>query len=334
MSKVSVVMPAYNAEQYICEAIESILNQTYKDFEFIIINDGSTDRTKEIIKSYNDPRIVYLENEKNSGIVVTLNKGLDFATGEYIARMDADDVASPKRFEKQVAYMGKNKGIGVLGTGIIIFGEGMAEKSYSFSSNARQAKADLFFNSSLAHPTVMIRRSVLTEYKLAYEEEYNGLEDFVLWWRIAQVAEVNSLKEPLLYYRKHISQITKTRSEEFYQKYNKFIKERLSIFSVDVKDYEYNLLVKYCNGGHDQFTKKEIVEYIKFLKKMLDDNKKNKYFSNKELRHTFELSVSYIIHNIPCKEGDRKKLHGYAFQKRVLTSVMMVKLIIHKVLRK
>ena len=150
-------MPAYNAEQYICEAIESILNQTYKDFEFIIINDGSTDRTKEIIKSYNDPRIVYLENEKNSGIVVTLNKGLDFATGEYIARMDADDVASPKRFEKQVAYMGKNKGIGVLGTGIIIFGEGMAEKSYSFSSNARQAKADLFFNSSLAHPTVMIR---------------------------------------------------------------------------------------------------------------------------------------------------------------------------------
>ena len=98
-------MPAYNAEKYIGESIKSILNQTFIDFEFIIINDGSRDRTKEIILSYSNDRIVYLENEINSGIVVTLNKGLEYATGEYIARMDADDIAVAERLEKQIEFM-------------------------------------------------------------------------------------------------------------------------------------------------------------------------------------------------------------------------------------
>ena len=91
MVKVSVVMPAYNAEKYISEAINSILNQTYTNFEFIIINDGSTDRTADIVESFADKRIVYLENKKNMGIVYSLNRGLAFAKGEYIARMDAED---------------------------------------------------------------------------------------------------------------------------------------------------------------------------------------------------------------------------------------------------
>lgn len=109
MPKISVVMPAYNAEKYIGKSIDSILNQTYGDFEFIIINDGSKDSTKEIILSYSDNRIVYLENEINSGIVVTLNKGLEYATGEYIARMDADDIAVAERLEKQIEFMEKIK---------------------------------------------------------------------------------------------------------------------------------------------------------------------------------------------------------------------------------
>ena len=157
LNRISIIMPAYNAEKYIREAIESILNQTYTDFEFIIINDGSTDKTKEIIKSYSDPRIVYMENEENSGIVVTLNKGLKCAQGEYIARMDSDDISLPDRFEKQIAYMDKHKDVGVLGTSIIIFGEGIKEQIYQFDSKYKKAKADLFFNSSLAHPTVMIQ---------------------------------------------------------------------------------------------------------------------------------------------------------------------------------
>ena len=99
---VSVVMPAYNAEKYLREAIDSILAQTYTDFELIIINDGSTDSTKEVIHSYSDPRIIYIENERNSGICITLNKGLDASRGRYIVRMDSDDISVPERLEVQV----------------------------------------------------------------------------------------------------------------------------------------------------------------------------------------------------------------------------------------
>ena len=240
MCKVSVVMPVYNGEKYLKEAIDSILNQTYTDFEFIIINDCSEDNTEKIILEYKDERIVYLKNEFNMGISRTLNRGIEISKGEYIARMDADDISLPNRFEKQVAYMDEFKMVGVLGTGIIIFGEGIEEIPYSFASDMQQAKADLFFNSSLAHPTVMIRKKVLLVNNLAYEEEYEGLEDFVLWWRISKFAEVNSLEEKLLYYRKHLSQVTKTRSKEFYRKYNRFIKERLSVFSIDLNEMNIN----------------------------------------------------------------------------------------------
>lgn len=158
MIKISVVMPAYNAEKYIGQAIESILNQTYSNFEFIIINDGSNDKTKEVILSYKDDRIIYLENERNFGIVVTLNKGLEKANGEYIARMDADDIAEPNRFEKQIKYLDKNIEIGVLGSGICTFGENIESKKRLFTTNADQLKAELIFSSCIAHPTVMIRK--------------------------------------------------------------------------------------------------------------------------------------------------------------------------------
>jgi glycosyltransferase involved in cell wall biosynthesis len=292
MCKVSVVMPVYNGEKYLKEAIDSILNQTYTDFEFIIINDCSEDNTEKIILEYKDERIVYLKNEFNMGISRTLNRGIEISKGEYIARMDADDISLPNRFEKQVAYMDEFKMVGVLGTGIIIFGEGIEEIPYSFASDMQQAKADLFFNSSLAHPTVMIRKKVLLVNNLAYEEEYEGLEDFVLWWRISKFAEVNSLEEKLLYYRKHLSQVTKTRSKEFYRKYNRFIKERLSVFSIDLNDNEYKLLEKYCNGKQELFTYTETITYIKMLKKLLDNNKESCYFSQKKLRYVFELSAS------------------------------------------
>ena len=172
MPKISVVMPAYNAEKYIGEAIESILNQTFKDFEFIIINDGSVDHTKEIIQKYNDSRIVLLENDKNRGIVLSLNKGLDAATGEYIARMDADDIALMNRLERQAEYLDEHKDIGVLGTGICIFGEKIKEQKRVFTTNSEQLKAELIFNPCIAHPTVMIRKSVLQKYNFAFQKRF------------------------------------------------------------------------------------------------------------------------------------------------------------------
>ena len=119
--KATVLMPVYNAEKYVAEAIDSILNQTFNDFEFLIINDGSTDNSLDIIKSYDDPRITIINNETNLGLSHTLNKGIELARGEYIIRMDADDISLSIRLEKQIEFMDSNQHIGICGSWIQTF---------------------------------------------------------------------------------------------------------------------------------------------------------------------------------------------------------------------
>ena len=117
---ISVILPAYNADRYLTEAIKSILAQTYSNFELIILNDGSTDHTEQIILGFTDSRILYIDNHQNLGIVATLNKGLSVAQGEYIARMDADDISTAVRFEHQINYLETHPAVGVLGSAIQI----------------------------------------------------------------------------------------------------------------------------------------------------------------------------------------------------------------------
>ena len=156
--RISVLMPAYNSEQYVAESIESILNQTFTDFEFIIINDGSTDNTAKIIDEYakRDERIKFVNNSKNKGLIGVLNEGLNLARGEYIARMDSDDISLPTRFERQIAYMELHPKCGVLGTWFQMFGNA--------SNIVRHPKRinllNLLRDQHVGHPTVMIRKSV------------------------------------------------------------------------------------------------------------------------------------------------------------------------------
>ncbi|MPR33424.1 glycosyltransferase family 2 protein [Salmonirosea aquatica] len=210
--KISVIMPVYNGELYLREAIESILGQTYTDFEFIIINDGSTDTSGSIIDSYKDSRIKHIKNERNAGLVSALNVGIDLAQGEYIARMDADDISLPERFAKQVAFMNQHTEVGVCGTayqyignrsGTITLPESF-EKSFTFLSS----------NSCLAHPTVMIRRAVLEQHSIRYENDYPYAEDYAFWIRIGQVAHLTSLSEPLLSYRWHSANISQSTNRQ------------------------------------------------------------------------------------------------------------------------
>ena len=187
MPKVSVVMPAYNAEAYIGAAMESILSQSFGDFEFLILNDCSTDGTEAIIKSYDDPRIVYLKNEKNLGVAATLNKGLAAAQGEYIARMDADDFSLPQRFEKQVAYLDAHPEVAVLGTQVQFFSDRGDGEPFCYLGSPAQLKIDLLFASAIAHPSVMLRRQVILDMG-GYDRQFEGLEDYELWCRISEQA--------------------------------------------------------------------------------------------------------------------------------------------------
>ena len=207
MPKISVLMPAYNAEKYIKEAIDSILAQTFEDFELIILNDCSKDNTEQLILSYSDKRIVYLKNQENMGVAATLNKGIDAAKGEYIARMDADDISLPQRFEKQVAYLDAHSEVAVLGTEVENFDENGNLQPMVYRACAAQLKIDLLFASVLAHPSVMMRRQVVARLG-GYDREFEGLEDYDLWCRVAQEHAIAVYPEILLRYRIHSAQVT------------------------------------------------------------------------------------------------------------------------------
>ena len=328
--KISVVMPAYNAEKYIAEAIDSILEQTFKDFEFIIINDGSTDKTEEIILSYKDSRIVYIKNEKNMGIVYTLNRGLEAAQGEYIARMDSDDISLPTRFEEQVKYLENNSNIAVLGTAVIVFGEGILTDIHKFSYIPTKIKAELLFSCSLAHPTIMMRSAILKKYHLQYEEEYDGMEDFVFWWRIAQFEDISSLTIPLLKYRRHQAQITAVKNSQKIEKARRFLLERIQIFGIPFSKEELNSIQKYCIYSCKGITYTDIQNLIILYKRFLNINKKIKCFSQKDLREELCSSIIRYINSVQNLKNIKVRSYIFALKNKVLPMAVFLKLSVKK----
>ena len=198
---VTVLMPVYNAEKYVAEAIESILNQTYRDFEFIIINDGSTDRSEEIILGYEDSRIVYVRNERNIRLVATLNKGIRMASGRYIMRMDADDVSVNDRMEQQVKFLELHPDVGVCGSFLWVFGESIQPYLSERPEMDKNIRATMLVNNPLGHPNVMIRKSVMIDNDVWYDEKYYRMEDWGLWISMMPYCRFYNIQKPLLHYR-------------------------------------------------------------------------------------------------------------------------------------
>ena len=208
--KVSVLMPAYNAEKYIAEAIESILNQTYKDFEFIIVDDCSTDDTAKIIKKYakKDKRIKYFKNDENSGVTVSLNNGLKHCSGEFIARMDADDISLKDRFHEQLRFL---KDFDVIGTNIVFVnedGKQIGKRNYD-----EDVSKVITIESPLAHPTVMFKKSLVKE--RGYLEDLIAGQDYDLWlYLYSKGAKFKVIQKPLLKYRLHKETIKSKKTKQ------------------------------------------------------------------------------------------------------------------------
>lgn len=203
MPLVSVLLPVYNAESYVAEAIESILNQTYKNFEFIIVNDGSTDRSEEVILSFSDERIRYYRNEVNLGLIGTLNKSISLSSGKYLARMDNDDICLPERLAKQVAFLESHPEVGVLGTAFYnIDKTGEIFSETAFPSQHILLCWSLCFFSPLAHPTVLMRRE-LVQREGGYKVGIVHSEDYDFWCRLSSKTKLSNLQDVLFKLRKH-----------------------------------------------------------------------------------------------------------------------------------
>ncbi len=231
--RVTVLMPVYNGEKYLRQAMDSILNQTFTDFEFLIINDGSKDGSVEIIEAYDDPRIRLVHNEQNLKLVATLNKGIDLARGEYIARMDCDDISLPERLARQVAVMDKYPDVGVCGAWAWVIDS--AGKVFDKIKTPVGRKLASFYwrPSPFVHPTVMIRSAILKQNK--YDQRFADAEDYALWLSLCRVTGFYNLAEFLLLYRVHPASVTSTnRIIQLQNSYNAF-KE---FYGADMISYE------------------------------------------------------------------------------------------------
>lgn len=213
MPEVTIIIPVYNGEKYLREAIDSILCQTHSDFVLLIINDCSKDKSVEIIKSYNDQRIKLLDNEKNLGLSASLNIAIKNANSKYIARMDQDDISLPNRIEEQLKFMKENQDIGICGTYIEKFGVD-EPRTVKNPTKHDDIKVELLFQNPIAHPAVMINKEILDKHNFRYDTAYDGAEDYDLWERMSNSTKLANMPKVLLRYRIHESQLSRIAPEK------------------------------------------------------------------------------------------------------------------------
>ncbi|MCG3686180.1 glycosyltransferase [Aliarcobacter butzleri] len=278
---ISVILPVYNGEKYLKEAIESILNQTYTNFEFIIIDDGSKDSSLEIIKEYEkeDERIVAVSRE-NKGLIATLNEGIEKAKGKYIARMDQDDISLPNRFEEQLKIMENDKEIVVCGSWINVFGENRKEKISKYFQYDKEIKANLIMSCCFAHPSVMMRRDAFLDNNIWYDENFKNAEDYHLWTQLARVGKFYNIPKVLLNYRFLETSITRVADKNESQRkqvYTNIFAEALNL--IDYKRTKEEIELSFIISHKDRIkTNKIDLNKLKvYFDKIVQANQKNKF---------------------------------------------------------
>lgn len=267
MKKLAVLLPIFNAAPYINVSIDSILNQTFDDFDLYVYDDCSTDNTAEIVFSYSNPRIFYRKNVANLGIAKTLNKGLDelLPHYEFIARMDADDWSYPHRFEKQLDFLDKNKEIVLCGTQGYWLKDINQNPSagWEYPTDSEYIKYYLLFAATFGHSSIVFRSQSIANYNLRYDETITTCEDWELWVRISKIGKMGNLPDYLMKYR--ILENSNHRSSE---KLDKHLEERSKIISnywsyFDIPFFEQEIYELYF--GKIAITGKEFKSKIKKL---------------------------------------------------------------------
>lgn len=221
---VNVFMPCYNSEKYIRQAIESILGQSYKDFELVIIDDGSTDNSVEIIKKYalNDSRIRLLENGVNRGIVFTRNRGLEECQCDYMALMDSDDVATPERLEKEVAFLNENEDVVAVGGLYQLMDQSgkLLPEKLKLTESDEGIRARMLFANVMANGTVLLRKKKIDQENIRYREHLHASEDYLFWCEVLNIGKLCNIGEIFQYYRVHENSLEyrSDREEKDYKK--------------------------------------------------------------------------------------------------------------------
>ena len=292
---VSVAMPVYNAEKYLVQAIESVLNQTYPHFELIIINDGSVDRSKEIILSYTDPRIRYIENPVNLGISKTRNLCVKEARGKYIAVLDNDDVALPTRLEKQVRFLESNNTYALCGTFFHVI-DGPGKTSFKIKPPVRNkvVRTFLLFDNCLLNSSVMIRSNLLKE--KMYTEGFDMIEDYYFLYTVSKFKKLSILPFYGVKYRVHGKNTILEKQESIRKLRAKMNKIILHDLKIPYSDEEFTLHNHFVTENF-QFFSKDIQqeELVTWLLKLYRLIKKLKTYDMALIRKMFVWRWTLLI---------------------------------------
>jgi len=267
----SVVMPVYNCEKYIEESIKSILNQTYRNFELIIIDDCSTDLTYIKAAAFEDPRIILIKKKRNTGLSKSLNIGVAKANGEYIARMDGDDISLPDRFYKQIEFLNKNQEVGLCGTAIKIIGEQSVLRYPTFHD---AIKVSLCLGTAIMHPTVVVRTEILRLNQ--YDESYEPAEDYELWTRLIFKTKFANLEDVTLLYRRHEGQVSSVKRQIQIEKTH--IVRTKMFNSLELKNIYNDSQLKRLINLYSELPIEECKEKLNLYKVLEDKNKEIKEF--------------------------------------------------------
>jgi glycosyltransferase involved in cell wall biosynthesis len=277
-------MPVYNGEKYLNEAIESVLNQTFKEYEFLIIDSDSQDKSVEIIREYKDSRIQLIVDNEKLNLAETLNWGLKLARGKYIARMDCDDICLPNRLEKQYEFMEKNLEVGVCGSWINQIGEGVNGIS-KLPVDQDEIACKLLFANIVAHPTIMFRKQFLDKHNIRYSPKFKAAEDYELWSKCVKLTRIAVIPEALLFYRVHKGNASKLRRNDQKRAIEEIVKYQLSQFGADISDQDI-LIHQQLSTNSYKASRESIAIIEKWLIKLLSVNGTKRIYSDHVLSKT------------------------------------------------
>ncbi|MCC6818448.1 MAG: glycosyltransferase family 2 protein [Bacteroidia bacterium] len=292
--KVSILLPVFNAEAYLKEALDSLLSQTYADYELLIINDGSSDSSDNIIKSVIDQRIIYKKFDSNQGLIHVLNYGLSIAKGDYILRMDADDIAAPNRIEKQLFFMEQNPNVGVCGTQLNLIG---ANDNVDRPCNDEDLRWWFFKSTPFAHPSVIIRNNVLKNYHLQFDINAYVAEDFDLWWKIAFHSNLANLPEKLLWYRVHPLQESSKKTQIQQLNHRKSLIQFMSEIGLNSDAFDPDFISNALYRNLD-FSPQNLVKSWKLFQSLKSSPKAIEFFSLDALNRKCSEVIDYQLKNM------------------------------------
>lgn len=326
MPKISVIMSTYNTpSQWLFEAIDSILKQTYDDFEFLIADDCSTTDLDEVKNRIDDSRVIWVKNESNLGLTKTLNKLLKMCTGEYIARMDADDISLPERFETQVKYMDEHPDVIVCGSYRRAFGNEEKNEIWNIPATREEQQVQLFFfNCGLTHPTAMFRKSMLDEYGVTYNENYTKAQDYGIWVQCTRFAPMAVIPKVLLQYRKSDVQISTAGKSNQKLNAQKIRCDQVLELGLRPNEKEAKVHEDFC-GGIVECSAEELEAWIN---KLISANRETGYFDKALFERELNIRRYAVVEKKYKKEKDKsfKKAYKNAFRFSYLLKKIKVKI--------